>query len=179
VNVSEINDTFRCDCGYSWLRGKSGTHNCGDGLRQQIRALTIENLAQREVIEAVRAVAGQSDGIIGWHQNGTIAGWDEVLPEVFDLDMTDPSTVAARFIADVTDKGRIQGINFAASRLAAAFNHGFVDKPLAAVGDVVRMILDAKTDLTNGSLTAADGLSGEYAEQALNDWKEQLREEKA
>lgn len=36
-----------------------------------------------------------------------------------------------------------------ASRLAAAYNHGFIDKPMAEVGDVVRMILTAKEDLAN------------------------------
>jgi hypothetical protein len=79
------------------------------------------------------------------------------------------------FIADVTAKGRTEGINFAASRLAAAFNHGFVDKPMTEVGDVVRMILDAKADLANDPIPPADGLSGEYAEQSLQDWEEQLR----
>lgn len=68
---------------------------------------------------------------------------------------------------------RAEGINFAASRLAAAYNHGFIDKPLAEVGDVVRMILTAKEDLANNP--AADGLSGQYAEIALAEWESQLR----
>jgi len=68
---------------------------------------------------------------------------------------------------------RAEGINFAASRLAAAYNHGFIDKPLAEVGDVVRMILTAKEDLANNP--AADGLSGQYAEIALAKWESQLR----
>ncbi|MGT3184355.1 hypothetical protein [Yersinia enterocolitica] len=67
-------------------------------------------------------------------------------------------------------QGRIEGINFAAGRLAAAFNHGFVDKPVAEVGDVVRMILGAKEEIT--SYPAEDGLSGEYAEQSLKDWEQ-------
>ncbi|HDS1237627.1 TPA: hypothetical protein QEG37_002007 [Pluralibacter gergoviae] len=84
-----------------------------------------------------------------------------------------PATDAA--IAEMRASARIEGINFAASRLAAAFNHGFVDKPLAEVFDVVRMILTAKEDLVNAP--AQDGLSGEYAEQALKDWEQQLRAE--
>lgn len=101
MNVIEKDNVFYCDCGFSWMRGKSGSHSCGDGLRQQIRALTIENLAQREVIEAVRVVAGQSEGIVGWHQNGAVAGWDEVLPEVFDLDMS----ATDAFLAEVRAQG--------------------------------------------------------------------------
>lgn len=67
---------------------------------------------------------------------------------------------------------RAEGINFAAARLAAAFNHGFVDKPTAEVYDVVKSILEAKEELSSAP---EDGLSGEYAKQALNDWAAQLR----
>lgn len=83
-----------------------------------------------------------------------------------------PATGA--FLAEVRAQARNEGINYAASRLAAAFNHGFVDKPLAEVFDVVRMILDTKEELANSSLPAADGLSGEYAEEFLEDSTVQL-----
>ena len=33
-------------------------------------------------LEAVLAVASQSAGIAGWHSNGDLAGWGELLPEV-------------------------------------------------------------------------------------------------
>lgn len=79
-------------------------------------------------------------------------------------------------VAGIKADGRAEGINFAASRLAAAFNHGFVDKPMAEVGDVVRMILTAKEDLANDPVLAADGLSGEYAEKSLAEWEVALRE---
>ncbi|HBT0124042.1 TPA: hypothetical protein MA075_000030 [Klebsiella pneumoniae] len=79
-----------------------------------------------------------------------------------------------RIVAGIKADGRIEGINFAAGRLAAAFNHGFVDKPIAEVFDVVRMILTAKEELANNP--AEDGLSGEYAENALVEWAAELRE---
>ena len=79
------------------------------------------------------------------------------------------------FLAEVRAHGRNEGINYAASRLAAAFNHGFVDKPLAEVCDVVHMILDAKEELASSTLPADDGLSGEYAEAFLEDSAAQLR----
>ncbi|PLH54624.1 hypothetical protein B6J32_27610 [Klebsiella pneumoniae] len=97
----------------------------------------------------------------------------EAAMEEFDAIET-PAT--DRIVAGIKADGRAEGINFAASRLAAAFNHGFVDKPLAEVGDVVRMILDAKADLANDPVLAADGLSGEYAEKALAEWEAELRE---
>lgn len=79
------------------------------------------------------------------------------------------------FLAEVRASTRNEGINYAASRLAAAFNHGFVDKPLAEVCDVVRMILDTKEELANSTLPAADGISGEYAEKFLAEFAAQLR----
>ncbi|KTB50175.1 hypothetical protein [Klebsiella quasipneumoniae] len=85
-----------------------------------------------------------------------------------------PTTDAC--LAGIKADGRAEGINFAASRLAAAFNHGFVDKPMAEVGDVVRMILDAKADLANSPISPEDGLSGEYAEKSLAEWEAELRE---
>ncbi|UUX47273.1 hypothetical protein [Klebsiella aerogenes] len=82
----------------------------------------------------------------------------------------------ARLIAGIKADGRAEGINFAASRLAAAFNHGHVDKPMTEVGDVVRMILTAKEDLANDPVLPEDGLSGEYAEKSLAEWEAALRE---
>ncbi|HFZ7335637.1 TPA: hypothetical protein ACIO2X_003350 [Salmonella enterica subsp. salamae serovar 21:z10:z6] len=79
------------------------------------------------------------------------------------------------FLAEVRASARNEGINYAASRLAAAFNHGFLDKPVSEVLDVTRMILSAKEDLANDALPAADGLSGEYAEKAIEEWAAQLR----
>lgn len=84
-----------------------------------------------------------------------------------------PATDA--FLAEVRASARNEGINYTASRLAAAFNHGFVDKPLAEVCDVVRMILDTKEELANSTLPAVDGISGEYAEKFLAEFAAQLR----
>lgn len=80
------------------------------------------------------------------------------------------------FLAEVRAHARNEGINYAASRLAAAYNHGFIDKSLAEVYDVVRMIMTAKEDLANDPMPAADGLSGEYAEKSLEEFAAQLHE---
>lgn len=87
--------------------------------------------------------------------------------------METPTTDA--FLAEVRASARNEGINYAASRLAAAFNHGFLDKPVSEVLDVTRMILSAKEDLANDPLPADDGLSGEYAEKSIEEWATQLR----
>lgn len=102
---------------------------------------------------------------------------EEVIKSVLlavDKGIETPAT--DRIVAGIKADGRAEGINFAASRLAAAFNHGFVDKPMAEVFDVVRMILTAKEDLANDPVLAADGLSGEYAEKSLAEWEVELHE---
>ncbi|HDS3821643.1 TPA: hypothetical protein QIC23_001891 [Klebsiella aerogenes] len=98
----------------------------------------------------------------------------DLVKTVDDVYSNTPST--DRIVAGIKADGRAEGINFAASRLAAAFNHGHVDKPMAEVGDVVRMILTAKEDLANDPALPADGLSGEYAEKSLAEWEAALRE---
>ncbi|MFN0327469.1 Eae protein [Salmonella enterica] len=100
--------------------------------------------------------------------------------ESFCTDMvrhSDYAELEAKYaaLAEVRESARNEGINYAASRLAAAFNHGFLDKPVSEVLDVTRMILSAKEDLANDPLPADDGLSGEYAEKAIEEWADQLR----
>ncbi|HIF0637518.1 TPA: hypothetical protein ACXYQF_000760 [Klebsiella pneumoniae] len=97
-----------------------------------------------------------------------------VMDVIFDAFDAIETPATDRIVAGIKADGRAEGINFAASRLAAAFNHGFVDKPMAEVGDVVRMILTAKEDLANDPVLAADGLSGEYAEKSLAEWEAAL-----
>ena len=103
---------------------------------------------------------------------GTGGVWD--MWRQLDLVLQETPAIDA-FLAEVQASARNEGINYAASRLATAFNHGFVDKPLAEVCDVVRMILDTKEELENSPLPAADGLSGEYAEKFLAEFAAQLR----
>lgn len=83
-----------------------------------------------------------------------------------------PATDA--FLAEIRAAARNEGINYTASRLAAAFNHGFINKSLREVFDVTRMILSAKEELANEP-HPIDGLSGEYAEKSLGEWAEQIR----
>lgn len=67
----------------------------------KISALAAENAAMHETIEAVRSVADNSSGIAGWHLNGDIATWEEILPEINDIET--PATDA--FLAEVRAQG--------------------------------------------------------------------------
>lgn len=140
---------------------------------------------------ALKATFDKPQAYLSWH--AIPPTWDEPLPcgEYLDVHDTDghknsdgtdcwpvfakpeietPNTDA--WVNEQRAAGRVEGVNFAASRLAAAFNHGFIDKPTAEVYDVVKAVLGAKEELATAP---EDGLSGEYAEQALNDWAAQLR----
>ncbi|HFZ2857540.1 TPA: hypothetical protein ACIJ5G_004920, partial [Escherichia coli] len=54
-------------------------------------------------------------------------GWEDNFTET-------PATDA--FLAEIRAEARNEGINYTASRLAAAFNHGFINKSLREVFDV-------------------------------------------
>lgn len=68
-------------------------------------ALAALNAAMHETIEAVRSVADNSSGIAGWHLNGDIATWEEILPEINDIE----TQATDAFLAEV----RAQGVDMA------------------------------------------------------------------
>ncbi|WMJ65794.1 hypothetical protein RBI80_01445 [Klebsiella variicola] len=140
-------------------------------LAKAFKQLAAENVALKQAAEFATAPdmwVEQADGMLDYR-------YHEWYVDVLKAAMETPATDA--YLAGIKAEGHAEGINFAASRLAAAFNHGFVDKPMAEVGDVVRMILTAKEDLANDPALPADGLSGEYAEKSLVEWEAVLREE--
>ncbi|WP_171858627.1 hypothetical protein [Citrobacter freundii] len=62
------------------------------------RELAAENAGLKAVIESVQGVANQSQGIAGWHLNGAVADWDEILPEINNVETqaTDASLAEVR-----------------------------------------------------------------------------------
>ncbi|EOX8534859.1 hypothetical protein AIT80_004878 [Salmonella enterica subsp. diarizonae] len=146
-------------------------------LVQERNALAAENVALKS--KAAELVHEASEGYSAY--NSTITELDGDFMDMQTLQemqcVETPATDA--FLVEVRASARNEGINYAASRLAAAFNHGFLDKPVSEVLDVTRMILSAKEDLANNPLPADDGLSGEYAEKSIEEWAAQLRREAA
>lgn len=57
-----------------------------DALQEQVQKLAAENSIQDFIISAVRDLARETDGVTGWHLNGDLATWDEVLPELSHSD---------------------------------------------------------------------------------------------
>lgn len=124
-------------------------------------ALAAENLALKEALK---------NGVVEKHQQTSYGISIGVKSVIVQREIETPATDA--WVNEQRAAGRVEGVNFAAAHLAAAFNHGFIDKPTAEVHDVVKAVLGAKEELATAP---DDGLSGEYAEQALNDWAAQLR----
>ena len=85
----------------------------------KISALAAENAAMHETIEAVRSVADNYSGIAGWHLNGDIATWEEILPEINDIET--PATDA--FLAEVRAQGVDAAIEAAKNLVAQEYEY--------------------------------------------------------
>ncbi|WP_337029085.1 hypothetical protein [Pantoea agglomerans] len=70
MNVTQVGNQFNCDCGFTWVEGKSGAHECGEGLRRQIASLK----AQRDALAAENAILKNG---IGFFSYGTDSGFEE------------------------------------------------------------------------------------------------------
>ncbi|HHG8936035.1 hypothetical protein [Escherichia coli] len=132
-------------------------------------ALAAENELARKAVQAFCDVVGDNTEIIS-----ELVGQDGVLVILKAMKATGNMSATDAFLAEIRAEARNEGINYTASRLAAAFNHGFINKSLREVFDVTRMILSAKEELANEP-HPIDGLSGEYAEKSLEEWAEQIR----
>ncbi|MBV5164011.1 hypothetical protein KVG34_23990 [Escherichia coli] len=138
-------------------------------LEKERAALAAENALARKAVQAFCEVVGDNTEIIS-----ELVGQDDVLVILKAMKATGNMSATDAFLAEIRAEARNEGINYTASRLAAAFNHGFINKSLREVFDVTRMILSAKEELANEP-HPIDGLSGEYAEKSLEEWAEQLR----
>ncbi|MBI9941957.1 hypothetical protein F1406_05635 [Escherichia coli] len=136
---------------------------------EKFSALAAENALARKAVQAFCDVVGDNTEVICEE-----VGRDGVLVILEAMKATGNMPVTDAFLAEIRAEARNEGINYTASRLAAAFNHGFINKSLREVFDVTRMILSAKEELANES-HPIDGLSGEYAEKSLEEWAEQIR----
>ena len=137
------------------------------------QAALCESLKIRDALAAENTVLKHAMSVTMEHVSVMDTGQAGVAAMIINDALHNSETPATdAFLTEVRAQARREGVNFAAARLAAAFNHGFIDKPTAEVFDVVKAVLGAKEELSSAP---DDALSGEYAEQALNDWAAQLR----
>ncbi|WP_281995382.1 hypothetical protein, partial [Escherichia coli] len=86
---------------------------------EKFSALAAENAAMHEAIEAVRSVADNSSGIAGWHLNGDIATWEEILPEINDIET--PATDS--FLSELRAQGVDAAIEAAKNLVAQEYEY--------------------------------------------------------
>ncbi|EFL9490339.1 TPA: hypothetical protein N2371_000502 [Escherichia coli] len=86
---------------------------------EKFSALAAENAVMLETIEAVRSVADNSSGIAGWHLNGDIATWEEILPEINDIETTATDT----FLDEVRAQGVDAAIEAAKNLVAQEYEY--------------------------------------------------------
>ncbi|EOW5223649.1 hypothetical protein ACOY8K_005287 [Escherichia coli] len=157
--------TYAVNCNDAWLNTEgddiSGSYVKYKDHQEVVAALE----AKCAALAAENAALKQSEKEFNNFCRQEYYGWEDNFTET-------PATDA--FLAEIRAEARSEGINYTASRLAAAFNHGFINKSLREVFDVTRMILSAKEELANEP-HPIDGLSGEYAEKSLEEWAEQIR----
>ncbi|GJK06183.1 hypothetical protein TUM17574_47340 [Klebsiella pneumoniae] len=99
-------------------------------LAKAYQQLAAENVAMRETIDAVRGVADNSSGIAGWHLNGDIAKWSEILPEIDDIEAPATDRIVAGIKADGVEEwvssrgGRWNGTTAEALKFAKQLRDG-------------------------------------------------------
>lgn len=172
--------TYAVNCNDAWLNTEgddiSGSYvkykdhqEVVAALEAKCAVLAAENELARKAVQAFCDVVGDNTEVIAEE-----VGRDGVLVILGAMKATGNISATDAFLAEIRAEARNEGINYTASRLAAAFNHGFINKSLREVFDVTRMILSAKEELANEP-HPIDGLSGEYAEKSLEEWAEQIR----
>ncbi|MGG5121560.1 ead/Ea22-like family protein, partial [Escherichia coli] len=110
-------------------------------LETNLAALAAENELARKAVQAFCDVVGDNTEVIAEE-----VGRDGVLVILEAMKATGNIPATDAFLAEIRAEARNEGINYTASRLAAAFNHGFINKSLREVFDVTRMILSAKEE---------------------------------
>lgn len=70
MNVTQVGEIHNCDCGFSWRTGKSGSHECGYGLRKQLADL-------KALSDALAAENAMLKSGIGFFSYGTDSGFEE------------------------------------------------------------------------------------------------------
>lgn len=176
--ITEKNNVFYCDCGFSFQRGRSGAHDCADGLRNK--------LAESEAKCA--ALAAENAGLKEWSPNPHSASMFEAIEkaeELMDDGMPELAMIEAfeilkmkrtpetdAFLAEVRAQAHKEGAHFVANRMLAAWEAGFIDDTAKNAADIARMILTS----TEFMADAPEGdFDRSFADGVLEDIAAQLR----
>ena len=65
--ITEKNNVFYCDCGFSFQRGRSGAHDCADGLRNKLAESEAKCAALAAELSAVEEIHNEAVFITDEH----------------------------------------------------------------------------------------------------------------
>ena len=109
--ITEKNNVFYCDCGFSFQKGRSGAHDCADGLRKKLAesearcaALAAENAGLKAVCEDRRTFI--MNGVqLGYIQVPTVET-DPALETIrVAVSPQEPTPATDAFLAEVRASG--------------------------------------------------------------------------
>lgn len=108
--ITEKNNVFYCDCGFSWRRGMSGSHNCEDRLRAKLTDMAVQ-LANAE--SKCRELAAENAGLKNFIINDCHVAhiepetfYEEEVTRYVSADGYEPETPATdAFLAEVRASG--------------------------------------------------------------------------
>lgn len=153
--ITEKNNVFYCDCGFSFQRGRSGSHDCADGLRNKLAqsevryaALAAENAGLKDFVKTCfRAAAdgasldgvdiqelGERLGLFGRETyqpalHGYICGHEAGEDTVYVMKKT-PATDS--FLAEVRAQGVEMAIKAAMPEVASEFQRETFEQCVSA-----------------------------------------------
>ncbi|MBK4364292.1 hypothetical protein JJQ04_09505 [Enterobacter hormaechei] len=65
--ITEKDNVFYCDCGFSFQRGRSGSHDCADGLRNKLAEYEVRYAALAAELSAVEVIHNEAVFITDEH----------------------------------------------------------------------------------------------------------------
>ncbi|HHH3609469.1 TPA: hypothetical protein ACPZDQ_003617 [Enterobacter roggenkampii] len=122
--ITEKNNVFYCDCGFSFQRGRSGAHDCADGLRNKLAESEAKCAALAAELQSVKAMNDcLSEELRGYESDGAFEG-----PKMHLLWWQCETPNHDDFLAEV----RANGVEMFAASLKVAGGH---EHPYSAVAN--------------------------------------------
>lgn len=125
MNATEKDNVFYCDCGFSWRRDMSGSHNCEDGLRAKLTDMAVQ-LANAE--SKCRELAAELSAVDKIHNEAvfiTDDHYEQCPPEVQKM-IRSLAVLQIPAYNDFMAEVRAQGVTEYASKRGFSFQHGSI-----------------------------------------------------
>ena len=128
--ITEKNNVFYCDCGFSFQRGRSGAHDCADGLRNKLAESEARCATLAAELQSVKAMNDcLSEELRGYESDGAFEG-----PKMHLLWWQCETPNHDAFLAEVRAQAKADGVQ----EYADSFRHS-ASKIRECHGDTIRV----------------------------------------